>query len=152
MRDAFVKAEFQALGIDHDHANLARRRLIQDRHDQRIQHHALAGSGRAGDQQVRHRIERGHLDAAVDVLAQRDGQRRRRSVEFVGFQNLAQADHFALRIGDFDADRGFSWNAFDENRFGLKAQAEILTKRGDARVFDAGFGLEFESRHHRARD
>ena len=57
--------------------------------------------------------------------------------ELLRLQNLAQADHFAPRVGHFDADRRLAGNALDQNRFGLQAQAQIFVQRGDAAVLDA---------------
>ena len=70
--------------------------------------------------------------------------------EFGRFDNVAQRDGFATRVGDFDAHGGFAGNAFDQDRFGLQGEAEIVAQTGDAAVFDAGFGLEFESGDDRA--
>ena len=118
--------EFHALGIHHDHAHFVGRGFVEDRHDQRVDHDALARPGGAGDQQVRHGFERRHLDAAVDVLAHRDGQVRRRVLEFVRFEHLAQADDFALGVRHFDADGRLARDALDQDRFGLQARGTDL--------------------------
>ena len=146
MRNAFVQAEFEAFRIDHDQANLMRRGFVEHRHDQRIEHDALARAGRSGDQQVRHSIEGGNFDSSVNVLAQGDRQRRCGAVELVRFKDLAQADDLALGIRHFDADGRFAGNALDQNRFGLQAEAQVFRQRGDARVFHACFRLELERR------
>jgi hypothetical protein len=49
VRNAFIQTEFEPLRIHHDHAHLVRRGFVQDRHDQRVEHHALARSRRSGD-------------------------------------------------------------------------------------------------------
>ena len=54
-----------------------------------------------------------------------------------------------LRVRHLDAHGRLAGNALDQNGFGLQAQAQIFGQRGDAAVFDAGLGLEFESGHHR---
>ena len=43
--------------------------------------------------------------------------------EFLGFENLAQADHFAARVRHFDADGRLAGDALDQDRFGLQAEA-----------------------------
>ena len=96
VRDAFVRAELQALRIHHDHPYMLRSRLVQDGHNERVEHDALARSGRAGYQQVRHRVERGNLDAPADVLAEGHGERRGGSMELLRLEDLAQADDLAL--------------------------------------------------------
>src|SRR5277367_1223733 len=50
-----------------------------------------------------------------------------------------------MDVGDLDAYRGFAGDALDQDGFGLQGEAEIVAQVGDAAVFDAGFGLEFES-------
>ena len=150
VRNALVHAQFDALGVHHDHAHFVGRGLVEDRHDHGVDHDALARAGGAGDQQVRHGFERGHADAAVDVLAQRDGQARVRLRELVGFEHLAQRDQLAPRVGHFDAHGGLAGNALDQDRFGLQAQAQIFGEGGDAAVLDAGLGLELEGGDHRA--
>ena len=69
--------------------------------------------------------------------------------EFRRLDNVAQRDRFAVRVGNFDADRGFAGDALDQDGFGAQRQAEIVAKAGDAAVFDSGLGLEFESGDHR---
>ena len=88
---------------------------------------------------MRHVFERGHFDAAVDVLAERDGHTRGCVVELGGFENGTQADNFAARVRHFNANGGFAGQAFDQNRFGLQAEAKIFHERGDAAVFHARF-------------
>src|SRR5271154_3354097 len=65
--------------------------------------------------------------------------------EFGRFDYVAQGDGFAMDVGNFDAYRGFAGDAFDQDGFGLQGEAEVVAQVGDAAVFDAGFGLEFES-------
>src|SRR5207247_2469891 len=78
------------------------------------------------------------------------GQTRGGVLKFIGLENLPQADHVALGVGDFDADGRLPRDTLNENRFGLQAQTEVFGERGDAAVFDAGVRLEFEGRDHRA--
>ncbi len=70
--------------------------------------------------------------------------------EFGRLDDFAESDGFAMRVGNFDAHGGFAGNALDEERFGAESEAEIVSQAGDAGIFDAGFGLEFESSDHRA--
>ena len=69
MRDVLVNLQLDHLRIDHQHAQLPRQRLVQQRDDHRVQSHRLAGAGRAGDEQVRHPGEIRHRRITVDVLA-----------------------------------------------------------------------------------
>ena len=120
------------------------------RHDEGVDGHALARAGRAGDQQVRHGVQLGGHDAAVDVLAHGQRDLRLRAEELLRLDHLAQPDGFALVVRHLDADRGLARHALDENAFGAQRQAEIVAQAGDAAVLDAGFGLELEGRDHRA--
>ena len=72
-------------------------------------------------------------------------------MELGGLEDFAQGDDFASGVGDLDADGGFAGDAFDEDGFGLEAEAEVLMEGSDAAVFDAGFGFEFVSRDDRGR-
>ena len=53
-------------------------------------------------------------------------RRELRIAEFVRLQDLAQADHFAPRVRNFDADGRLAGDALDQDRFGLQAQAQIF--------------------------
>ncbi len=55
MRNVLVHPELQPLRIDHDHPHIVRRRAVEDARQHRVDADRLAGAGRAGDQQVRHR-------------------------------------------------------------------------------------------------
>ena len=76
VRHSFVIAQFQSLGIDQYQLHLVGRRLVEHRHDEGVDGHALARSGRTCDQQMRHGVQIGGNDAAVDVLAQRQRELR----------------------------------------------------------------------------
>ncbi len=99
---------------------------------------------------MRHRLERGHLDAPTDIFAQTHRHFRIGIVELFRFQNLSQADQFAPRIGNLDTDSRLAGNALDQNRFGLQTQAQVFGEGYDATVLDARFRLELEGRDHRA--
>src|SRR3984957_20051629 len=71
--------------------------------------------------------------------------------EFRRFDYVAQCDGFAMYVGHFDAHRRLARDAFDQNRFGLQGQTQIIAEAGDAAVFDSGFGLEFKGSDDRTR-
>ena len=144
--------ELEPLRIDHDHPHIVRRRAIEDAGQHRVEADRLARAGRAGDQQVRHRREVRHVRLAVNGLAEREGQLRRRARVGVGLEQLAQRDRFAIRIRNLDADGRLAGNAIDQHRLGLHRQAQVVGEAGDLRVLHAGVGLELERRDDRARD
>ena len=72
VRDVLVHPELEALRIDHDHPHVVGRRAVEDAGQHAVDADRLAGAGRSGDQQVRHRREVGDVRLAVDRLAERD--------------------------------------------------------------------------------
>src|SRR5580658_11203422 len=70
--------------------------------------------------------------------------------EFWGLDDFAKTNGLAMRIGNFDADGGFSRNSLDEQGFGFKSEAKIIGQPSNAAVLDSGFRLEFEGGHHRS--
>ena len=99
---------------------------------------------------MRHGVEVGADDAAVDVLAEGQGELRLRAEEFLRLDYLAQPDGFALVIGHLDADGGLAGHALDEDALGAQGEAEIVAEVGDAAVLDARFRLELEGGDHGA--
>ena len=55
VRDVLVHPELEPLGVDHDHPHIVRRRAVEDAREHAVDADRLAGAGRAGDEQVRHR-------------------------------------------------------------------------------------------------
>src|SRR6202041_272050 len=104
----------------------------------------------AGDEDVRRGGEVGSHDATVDVLAHGQGEARFGFGEGFGFDPVAEVDGFALVIGNLDADGAFAGHALDEDAFGAHGKAEVVCEAGDARVFDAGLGLELIRGDHGA--
>ena len=149
MRNAFVVAQFQPLGIDQNQPNLLRRRLVQDGHDHRVDGDALARARGPGDQQMRHASQVGRDDAAIDVLAHRHGELRLRSHELLRLDVLPQENDLALPVRHLNANRAFASHALDQDALRLECEAEIVDQVGDAAVFDAGFRLELERGHDR---
>ena len=89
VRNAFVVAQLQPLGIDENQPHLIGRGLVQNRHDEGIDGHTLARAGRAGDEQVRHSGQIGHHDASINIFAEGHGQLRLVAHEFLRFDVLA---------------------------------------------------------------
>ena len=99
VRNALVDRELEHLRIDQQQLQLVRRRAHRMRAEQRVQEHALAGAGRARDQQVRHlreiRRRRGlpkmSLPSAIvsfDVLVRKLSR----------LEQIADVDHVALGV------------------------------------------------------
>ena len=122
VRDVLVHPELEPLRVDHDQPHVVGRRAVEDAGQHRVQADRLARAGRAGDQQVRHRREVGDVRLAVDRLAERERQLRRRSPIGLGLEQLAQRDLLARRVRDLDADGGLAGDAVDQHRLGLHAR------------------------------
>ena len=152
VRDVLVHPELEPLRIDHDHPHVVGRRAVEDAGQHRVQADRLAGAGRSGDQQVRHRRQIGHVRLAVDGLAERERQLRGRALVGVGLEQLAQRDLLAVAVRDLDADGRLAGDAIDQHRLGLHRQAQVVGEAGDLAVLHAGVGLELEGRDDRARD
>ena len=72
MRNVFVKSEFQAFRIDQNQFHFIGPRAVKDRKQEGIHADRFAGTGRAGDQQVRHPGEIANVIQAVNCFAERD--------------------------------------------------------------------------------
>src|SRR6266852_2300551 len=150
MWNVLVKTQLQPLGIDEHQFHIVGAGLVENRHQQRVDEHALAGARRAGDEQVRHGGEIGDAHAAVQVASHSQRQFAWRIEEFRRFNDFAERDGLAMDVGHLDADGGLAGNALDQNGFRLQREAQIFRQADDAAVFDAGLGLELEGGDHRA--
>src|ERR1019366_58970 len=152
MRNVVVYRQFQHLGIDQNEAHIVGGRVEQNRRDHRVERNRLAGSGRSGDQQMRHLGEIGGDRTPRDILAERDGELALRGQEFLSLENLAQKNAFALAVGHFDADHGLAGDRrLDSHRGGSKRHREIVGEIDNLAHLDSGARLEFVHRDDRAR-
>ncbi len=149
VRDVGVGAELDPLGVDEDELHLVAAGLVEDRGDQALQADRLARAGGAGDQQVRHGGEVGEVGLAVDGLADRQGEHRRRLPEALVGEHLAQPDRRALDVGDLDAERRAAGQAFDAHRLGAHREREVVLEVDDLAHLDARRRLELEDGDHR---
>ena len=72
--DAVVEGELEPLGVDEDELDLVGRGLVEDARDQGVEADALPRPRGAGDEEVGHDAQVGHVDLVVDGLAQGEGQ------------------------------------------------------------------------------
>jgi len=80
----------------------------------------LARSRRTRNQQVRHRSQIRHANPPVQIAAHRQRQLARGAHKLLRFQNLPERNRLPVDVRHFNANRGFSRNAFDQNRFRLQ--------------------------------
>ncbi len=135
--DVLEERELEPLGVDEDDLDLLRRGLVEEAGDQGVEGDALARAGRAGDEQVGHDGQVGHDDAAVDVLAQGEGQLGGRVLEIRRLDDVAELDDLALVVGDLDAQGGLAGDALDADRLRLQGQGQVLGPALDLRDLDA---------------
>ncbi len=152
MRNALVHRQFEHLGVDHDQAHLLRRGLVQQRQHHGVDRDRFTRAGRSGHQQMRHARQIDHHRVAADVLAQGQGDRRTGLVVILGHEDLGQADHLAMLVGDLQADDRFAGDDFHHaHADGRQRAGQILGEVGDLTDLHAGPGLQFETRDHRPR-
>ena len=149
-----VQLELHDLGIDQQQAYLFRRAREQDGADQRVDQHRLAGSGGAGDQQVRGGGEIDHLRLAGDVLAEGDGnavgQRPGRRAEILQTDQIAEPDYGAVAVRHLDADRVLARDRrHDAHPRGGQPQRDVVGQVDDAGDFDARRRQDLEHGDHR---
>ncbi len=102
--DAVIDAEFEHLGIDHDHPALLGIEPIEQRRDHAVEAHRLARAGGAGDEQMGHRCEIGDHRIAEDVLAEHDGKLSGAVLERLTGDQLGQQHRFPFGVGQLDPD------------------------------------------------
>ncbi len=147
-----VAAELDHLGVDEQEAELLGRIAIDQAGDDGVDADRLTGAGGAGDEQVRHPREIVDVAATSHVLAQRQRQLGAAGSVGVRFEDLAQVDDLALRIGHLDAHRALAGYGRDDADGGrLERQGQIVGQRRDLADLDARRRHHLELRDHRAR-
>ena len=124
--------------------------LVDQTGDDRVQADRLAGSGGAGDEGVGHLRQVGDVGSPREVLAQRQGKGCAGAGERRGAEDLAEAHHLRLRVGDLDADGALAGDRrHDPHAAGLRRQSQVGVQAGDPVHLDAGCGDDFELRDGR---
>ncbi len=73
VRDAVVAGQLDALGVDHDDAQIVRGVVEQEAGQDGIDAHRFAGAGGAGDEQVRHVLQVGGDGMPGHILPEGEG-------------------------------------------------------------------------------
>ena len=149
MRQTVIARKLDALGVDHDQANVLGKGAHEQGRDDGIDHHRLTRTGRTGDQQVRHLGEVGDNRRALGVAA--DGELERTALH-IG-QHVAQIDVLALAVGNLDAHkRGAGDRGKDTYRLGSERKRDIVLEARDFAHTLALTGLQLKGRHRGAGD
>ena len=115
MRQTVIARKLDALGVDHDQANILGKSAHEQGRDDGIDHHRLTGTRGTGDQQVGHLGKVGDDRRALGIAP--DCELKRTALH-IG-QHVAQVDVLALAIGDLDAhERGAGDRGKDTHRLG----------------------------------
>ena len=150
VRQPLVGAQLDHLGVDHQHADFVGPPGHQHRDDDRVQAHALARAGAAGDQQVR---QRGQVDdhrVARHVLAQEDRDPHLLGLAVGLFDHFAEPDQLPLVVGHFDADGVLAGDRGHDAHAGhAQGDGQVVGQAGDLAQPQAGLELDFELGDHR---
>ena len=151
VRDAVVGRQLDHLRVDQDHPQLVGRGPQQQRGQQRVDAAGLTGTGRTGDQQVRHLRQVGADEAALDVLAEADQHRVRVLLGRLRAHDVAEADLLAVGVGHLDADGGLAGDRREDPDVVVgDGVGEVAGERGDLLDLDRRAELHLVAGDRRA--
>ena len=137
--------------VDQQQPYLVRRGPGQQRHQDRVEARRLAGTGRAGDQDVRHLREVRDDVPALDVLAERDGQRVVVGAGHPRPQHVAEGDVLPVDVRHLDADRALARDRADDPHVRrLHRVGDVARQLGDPLDLDAVAELDLVAGDRRA--
>ena len=149
MRQAVIARELDALGVDHDQANILGKGTHEQGRDDGIDHHRLTRTGRTGNKQVGHLGEIGDNRRALGVAPNCE---LKRTALHIG-QHVAQVDVLALAVGNLDAhERSAGDRGKDTHRLGSERKRNIVLKARNLTHALALTGLKLKGRNRGAGD
>ena len=149
MRQTVIARKLDALGVDHDQANVLGKGSHEQGRDDGIDHHRLTRTGRAGDQQVGHLGEVSDDRRALGIST--DGQLERTALH-IG-KHVAQVDVLALAIGNLDTHkRGTGDRGKDAHRLSSERKRDIVLEARNLAHALALARLQLKGRHRGAGD
>ena len=150
MRDAIVNAQLNHFRVDHQQFYFIRGCFIKNADDQRVDADRFTGTGRTGNQGMRHFCQIGNGDIACNVAAQSHRQLGFRVAELVRVDDLADADGADYFVRHLNAHGRFVWDRrFDTNTGSCQIQSDVVSQAGDFTDFYAGRWLQFITSNRR---
>ena len=151
VRDAVVHRQLDDLRVDQDQPDLPGGGAVDDRVDDRIDAHGLAGARRARDEHVRHLRHVRDDRRAGNALAQRHGRRGFLAHHLRALQHVAQGNRLDLLVRNLDADRRLAGDRrLDAHAVGGHVQRDVVHQVHDARNLHARGRLQLVARDGRA--
>ena len=151
VRDVPEAAQLDHFRVDQNQLDHVRPLRHQDGRDNRIDAHALARAGRAGDQHVRHLSQVVYEGPAAGVLAQKQRQRHLLSHRARQGHQLFEPNLLLVQVGHLDADRVLAGERGDHaNTRGTQGTGDVVRQRRHLAHLDARGRLQLEHRDHRA--
>ena len=127
MRNSIICTELHHLRVDHNQLDLRRLRLIEDTHDQGVDADRLTGTGRSGDQKMRHLGQIGHHDLPADILTHGKSQFRLKVPEYPVIHQLPEMYDHILFVRHLDTDGRFARDRrLDTDIGGRQIQLDIV--------------------------
>ncbi len=149
MRQTVIARKLDALGVDHDQANVLGKGAHEQGRDDGVDHDRLTGTRGTGDQQVGHLGEVGDDRRTLGIAT--DGQLERTALH-IG-QHVAQVDVLALAIGDLDTHkRGTGDRGKDAHRLSSERKRDIVLEARNLAHALALARLQLKGRHRGAGD
>ena len=150
MRNAVVVAQLDHLRVYHDEADLLRGRFIEQRDQHGVDADRFTGTGRTGDQHMRHLGDVPDDRPARDVLAYGEGQAALCVREGVRADAFADKDRVDRLVRHLDADGGFIRDRRDAHVRRAERERNIIGKRRNARDLDAARNSQLKTGDGRA--
>ncbi len=143
VRQAVVARELDPLEVHQDHPDVVGGRLAEQARDDGVHHHALAGAGRAGDEEVGHLREVDGLGLAGHVAPEGERQLRLGGGERDLLEDAAEGNDVEVLVRDLDADGALARDrGLDPERAGGQRHRQVVGEGLDARHADVDGRLD----------
>ena len=151
VRNTLIGSQLHTLRVNHHQAHLVRGCTHQNRGNHRVHERGLTGTGRTGDQHMRHLREVRQHEAALNVLTHTHDHRVLVRVSLRGTQHVAQGHGLAVRIRNLNTDCGLTRNRGQNTNIRARHSVRnVLAQRGHALHLRGGTQLNLVAGHGRA--